>query len=114
MQAAGLQMLLESWGAQAVTGLSLSEAEEKLARLDRAPDIAIVDFRLGDGLSGIEAVGALRKAVGQDFAAVIHTGDTDPEVARLAADHGCQLLLKPYTSERMREVLEQALQSAGA
>lgn len=112
MQATGLQMLIESWGGETIAALSLKEAEERLAELQRGPDVAVVDFRLGDGVSGVDAVERLREVAGHRFPAVVQTGDTDPEVAETARAHGLQLLHKPYTSERMREALETALLGA--
>ncbi|MDZ7907606.1 MAG: response regulator [Gemmobacter sp.] len=59
-----LGLLLEKWG---MTVLEAASGEEALALIEEIgilPDIFIVDHQLGDGMTGIEALAALRAAHG--------------------------------------------------
>src|SRR5690606_30581756 len=70
----GSASLLTSWGCQCVAA---EDVEQALALLEgRAPDFIIADLRLGAGGNGIEAIAAVRKALGENIPAVLVSGDT--------------------------------------
>ena len=56
----GLGVLLESWGYQVLSAMSLDEAVQQVADETRMPDLIIADYRLADGNTGPEAIDAIR------------------------------------------------------
>lgn len=109
MQLLAIQMLIESWGCR-VTAVATAQSVEKLVR-DAAdvPDLILSDFRLPDGVSGIDAVERIRRAVGRDIPAILQTGDTDPALVRDVSARGHRLLHKPYDPNQLRQTMERLL-----
>ncbi len=55
----GLRVLLESWGYQVLSAMSMDEAVQPCHRPQtRMPDLIIADYRLADGNTGPEAIEA--------------------------------------------------------
>jgi signal transduction histidine kinase len=98
--------LLRQWGcdARAAPG-----AREALAWLGEGftPDVLVVDLRLADGASGLEAISALRAAVGHDLPALVVTGDAGSEPMREAQARGFAVLIKPARPVQLRAFLSQ-------
>lgn len=103
--------LLQSWGCEARGAEGLSEALACVGSGFR-PDAAVVDLRLADGASGIDAVNALRARLGQDFAAVIATGDVGSDHMRRAQAEGMTVMVKPVRSLQLRAFLSQSFSVA--
>lgn len=103
----GLSVLLQAWGAQVVDFESLSALQ---AWLDgpqaRAPDVAIADYRLGDGADGLQALVALRaRFEGRYLPAIVISGSTMGGLEREAQTHDFHLLLKPVLPNKLRAML---------
>lgn len=104
--------LLALWGHPVYAGATVDDvlAAHAAAPADaRAPvGLILADYRLGNGVTGIDAVAALRRALGTDAPAVLVTGDTAPD--RLHALHasGLRVLHKPIAAERLRELIAEA------
>jgi signal transduction histidine kinase len=98
--------LLRQWGCdvRAAPG-----AREALAWLGEGftPDVLVVDLRLADGASGLEAISALRAAVGHDLPALVVTGDAGSEPMREAQARGFAVLIKPARPVQLRAFLSQ-------
>ena len=100
---AAMSDLLMSWGCACETASSVDEA---LARLDAfTPHLLLVDYRLRDHRSGIEAVSLIRQQLGPDLPAFLVTGDTGPQRLREAHASGLVLLHKPVPAERLHAAL---------
>jgi signal transduction histidine kinase len=99
----GMQSLLESWGCRCVATPGAQEAIDALH--DKTPDFIIADFRLGDNKNGIEAVRALRAALGSNIPAVVLSGDTAVERLREVSAAGLTMLHKPLKAVRLRALL---------
>lgn len=99
----GMQSLLESWGCRCVATPGAQEAIDALH--DKTPDFIIADFRLGDNKNGIEAVRALREALGSNIPAVVLSGDTAVERLREVSAAGLTMLHKPLKAVRLRALL---------
>ena len=130
--------LLESRGCTALLAGSAREALRAVALAGRAPDLVLSDLGLGGGASGIDAVAALREAVGgpvggpeggavggsaggsagegagRELPAVIVTGDTSPERLREVRDSGLESLCKPVSAAALDAVLARATGAARA
>jgi signal transduction histidine kinase/ActR/RegA family two-component response regulator len=96
--------LLASWGYSVMAVEGAKMAADRL-RKDQPPDIIISDFRLGEGIDGIEAVRLLRSLAGQKIAACVISGDTDVQVRQQVEAAGLMLLSKPVRPAKLRSVL---------
>jgi CheY-like chemotaxis protein len=70
-----------------------------------APDVMLVDYHLGDGSTGLQAVETLRAAFDAKLPAILITADRSHFVAREAARLGAQLLTKPVAPAKLRSLL---------
>jgi signal transduction histidine kinase/ActR/RegA family two-component response regulator len=100
---AAMSDLLINWGCACETAASVDEA---VARLDAfTPHLLLVDYRLRDHRSGIEAVSLIRERLGPELPAILVTGDTGPQRLREAHASGLILLHKPVPAERLHGAL---------
>lgn len=102
MVAAALRMALDDWGLDVTVAHSVAEARSVAA--GRRFDLVISDYQLPDG-DGFDAISAAH-ACGAG-AAVLLTGNTQPETLRRAHQAGLQLLTKPVDVRRLREVVRE-------
>jgi CheY-like chemotaxis protein len=103
-----LRTVLEDWGYDVVAAAAPAALERALQRVDRAPDVIIADYRLGDGLRGTNAIADLRSSLGAEVPAIVLTGDTSPERIREVAESGYHLLHKPLDVERLKTIVRLA------
>ena len=96
--------LLSQWGCIVVATADASSAERAYAgRI--GPEAMLVDFRLGDGIDGLETIAVLRRAFGSATPAVLVSGESGTlELARVKAS-GVTLLHKPLPPARLRSLL---------
>ncbi|OAN55384.1 response regulator [Magnetospirillum moscoviense] len=106
---AGYQTLLESWGFEVVAAASGAEALTALTSSARIPDFIVADYRLGDGLTGTDAVQLLRRSFGDGIPGVLITGDTSMDRVRHAGESGLQVVHKPINGRRLKEIVERGL-----
>ncbi len=95
----GTLHLLRDWGCVAEAAESIEEALV-LAGL-HSPDVVISDYRLRDQRTGLEAIAALRSALGQGLPALLITGDTAPDRLREALSSNIPLLHKPVSPDQL-------------
>ncbi len=101
--------LLTSWGCEVLCAATLSEARDAMRHYDRAPGLILCDFRLAAVASGIDVLDALLAEQGTGVSAALVTGDTDPQVRRMAAARGYPVLYKPVRPARLRALLQQVM-----
>ena len=105
---AGLEVLLVGWGAHIDAFDSVAEARAWAARSDpvtHRPDLLIVDYRLEDGLTGVDAIKALRGRFGSAIPAILVTGSTMTGHDKEAAAHDFHLLIKPVVPNKLRAMI---------
>jgi signal transduction histidine kinase len=105
---AGLEVLLLGWGAQIDAFDSVAAARTWAERSDPAlvkPDLFIVDYRLEDGLNGVDAIKALRRRFGDAIPAILVTGSTMTGHDKEAHDHNFHLLIKPVVPNKLRAMI---------
>lgn len=100
----GAAEMLERWDCAAVTAGSASEALELIGMSGFSPDAIIADYRLRDGLTGVDAIHALHASLGKVPAAIL-TGDTAPDRLNEARASGFPLAHKPLTTAKLRTLL---------
>lgn len=77
------------------------------------PDVLLVDFRLRDGASGLDAIEALR-AAHCGAPALLITGDTEPGRISQAQSAGIEVLYKPLDGQRLLARMHQLLDGTAA
>ena len=96
--------LLEKWG---ISVFDVKDGEAAAALLDEigmAPDVMLVDYQLGEGMTGLEAVAALRARHGPVPAQII-TANRSPEVRMLCEAAGVGLMYKPIDARALETYL---------
>ena len=104
----GLEVLLKGWGAQ-VASFETVEASHAWAQsadpISSRPDLLIVDYRLEQGRTGVEAIQALRQRFGDQVPAIMVTGSTMTGHEAEAQEHDFHLLVKPVVPNKLRAMI---------
>ncbi|MFN3723931.1 MAG: PAS-domain containing protein [Paracoccaceae bacterium] len=101
-------LLLEKWG---LSVLDADSGEAALALIDELgilPDFFLVDHQLGDGMTGVEFIQALRRDHG-DVPARLITANRSPEVQALAQMTGVEVMMKPIDARALEAFLRESL-----
>ncbi|ATQ41948.1 hybrid sensor histidine kinase/response regulator [Caulobacter mirabilis] len=102
--------LLEAWGHSVHVGRDADAALRAHAKAGGgAVHLILADYRLGDEVTGREAVTNLRLRLGANLPAIVITGDTSPSRLREAADRDWRLLHKPVKAETLRDAIALAV-----
>jgi signal transduction histidine kinase len=103
----GLTVLLEAWGATVEGFDEVAALRPWLAEPARiAPDLLIVDYRLPQGHTGVDALVALRaRWPGQALPAIVITGSSLGGHEDEAAKHDFHLLIKPVPPNKLRAMI---------
>ncbi len=107
-----MDALFTSWGARVAAGASAPDA--LCANGESRADLIVADLRLADGVSGIDAVVALRAAQGHPVPALIVSGDTSETARAEACAAGITLLSKPLVAAALRAAAEAAIHAGTA
>lgn len=87
---------LRGWECEALLSEGREALQEELSRYDYpAPDAIVADYRLRDHYTGLDVVRDVREYFGREIPAVIISGDTSGDIARLTRQAGCLYLPKP-------------------
>ena len=105
---AGLEVLLKGWGAEIAAFDSVAESAQWAKGCDPAvvkPDLLIVDYRLEEGRTGVDAIGVLRERFGAGVPAILVTGSTMTGHDKEAQAHDFHLLIKPVVPNKLRAMI---------
>ncbi len=104
----GLEVLLKGWGAEVASFDTVAASTLWARQCDRLvtqPKLLIVDYRLENGHTGVEAIGALRETFGEAVPAIVVTGSTMAGHDAEAERQGFHLLIKPVVPNRLRALI---------
>ncbi len=104
----GLEVLLKGWGATLLSFDSVASAAswaEASPETQQPPDLLIVDYRLENGQTGVQAIQALRGRFGQGVPAIVVTGSTMTGHDDEALEHRFHLLIKPVVPNKLRAMI---------
>jgi signal transduction histidine kinase/CheY-like chemotaxis protein len=100
--------LLTQWGCVVVGATDASAAQRAYAGCI-GPEAMLVDYRLADGVDGLETIAVLRRSFGSAIPAVLVSGESGTlELARIQTT-GMPLLHKPLPPARLRSMLAHLL-----
>ncbi len=103
---AGMHPLLGGWGLGVVTARG---GAELMAQLAAPPDVLLCDFRLRDGVRGLDVIATLHQHFSKRIAVVLITGDTGADAVRDIKASGYPLLHKPLRPAKLRTLLAKML-----
>jgi signal transduction histidine kinase/CheY-like chemotaxis protein len=99
----GMEAVLGLWKCDVLAAGSLEEALDRLPDFGRYPDVLLVDYRLREGVTGVDVIKRIRRELGIDVPALLISGTTLPESLVEIEAAGFDLLYKPVTAELLRE-----------
>ncbi len=100
--------LLESWGMRVTPAQGPADALQCLAQ-GVLPDVIVSDYRLQEGLTGLQLVLHLQQQLDRPTAVCLMSGDTDPAVIQAVQAAGLTLLHKPVRPAKLRSLLRHLL-----
>ncbi|HEY0856137.1 MAG TPA: hybrid sensor histidine kinase/response regulator [Albitalea sp.] len=109
----GLEALLRGWGATMLSFDSVAACSAWAETADPAvvkPDLLIVDYRLENGKTGIDAISVLRGRFGETVPAIMVTGSTMTGHDQEAQEKNFHLLIKPVVPNKLRAMIAFKLQ----
>lgn len=103
----GLVVLLQAWGARVLSFDTVAGIEAWLAApTAEAPDLALVDYRLPQVRTGIDALVAMRaRWPGHKLPAIVITGSSLGGHEDEAVTHDYHLLIKPVLPNKLRAMI---------
>jgi signal transduction histidine kinase/CheY-like chemotaxis protein len=104
----GLVVLLQAWGAEVQSHDTVESVEQWLAAApaESAPDLLLVDYRLPQGRTGLDALAALRAHwPRQRLPAILITGSSLGGHEEEAVTHDFHLLIKPVLPAKLRAMI---------
>ncbi|RZL01893.1 MAG: response regulator [Rubrivivax sp.] len=101
----GLQVLLKGWGATVSAFDTVAAVEAWAHSTEAKPDLLIVDYRLPEQLTGVDAIKAMRARFGPDLPAIMVTGSTMTGHEADAAQYNFHLLVKPVVPTKLRAMI---------
>jgi len=108
-----MKALLQECGCLDVVGEDVDAVIGLLSSLDLEPQAILADYRLKNGLTGIEAIDRLRARYG-DVPAALVTGEMNIVALRELDRASYQVLRKPLDPTRIRAVLRSFREVAAA
>jgi signal transduction histidine kinase/CheY-like chemotaxis protein len=97
-------LLLEKWGISVLDAGSAEEALALIEELGILPDFFLVDHQLGDGMTGVEFILAVRARHG-DVPSRLVTANRGPDVRHQARLAGIEMMMKPIDARALEVFL---------
>jgi signal transduction histidine kinase/CheY-like chemotaxis protein len=91
----GLRALYSAWGAEVIAAATGDDLFAALGSASGYPDLVVADYRLAGGELGTEVIARLRSEIGSPVPALLISGDSTAAGLSLAAESGCEVLIKP-------------------
>ncbi len=101
--------LFSDWSCRTSAHTSLADAISAIEGTNYRPDLIISDYRLNDGVNGVDTIKQLRHLLREEVPAIIISGDTDPRLLELIHDQEFYLLHKPVKIDKLRNVIRSLL-----
>ncbi len=100
------RQLLKQWHCELLAGESLSAIEKELdTHPYPPPDILLIDYRLRQDRTGLEAIEQLQRRFGHSVPSIMVTGERNPDTLHRIEEAGCKVLRKPVSAESLKQAL---------
>jgi signal transduction histidine kinase/CheY-like chemotaxis protein len=104
--------MLRDLGCEVAQAASGDEAVELLTRLDRKPDLAVLDYAM-PGINGLQLASALRN-LGMESPVILATGYADLATTEGGIGLLSGILRKPFTIRELQNMIERVCRNDGA
>jgi signal transduction histidine kinase/CheY-like chemotaxis protein len=98
--------LLRPMLVDVIVAATIAEAVDLAKKSSAQIDLILSDWRLRGQENGVDAVRAVRAVCGDSTPAVLITGDTSPELLKLAHESGLVILHKPLQPRELMRLVE--------
>lgn len=98
-------VLLATWGCTTVLGTDTAEVLEKLAVLERRPDLVMADYHLGDDLYGTAVIDTFQAAYGDDLKSILITSYYDAPIFDRVEGRPFRVMRKPVKPAQLRSMM---------
>ena len=98
-----------AWDLEAEAVCSIEDLKRLLPTLKKAPDIVITDFTLSETETGLMALELIEEHFDTPIAAIVVTGEKDPEILKEIEYTGCHYLPKPVNLHLLKEKVDSVL-----
>lgn len=104
-----VETILMHSGYRTLTANSPEQALEKLMALSLIPDAILVDFRLSEDITGLDAIRIIINSLGVSIPALIVTGDTTDDGLKEITGAGYQHLHKPVDVDELLKIVSETV-----
>ncbi|BES73279.1 PAS domain-containing protein [Marinobacter nanhaiticus D15-8W] len=105
----GMRTLLEGWGCEVVTAVSLDDLEHQVDLAATPVDVILADYHLDNDENGVDAVAGIHIQRDDTVPVVMITANYTNELKQHIRDLGYQLINKPVKPLKLRSVLHHLL-----
>ena len=102
-----MTLLIEGWGAHVIHAETGEDALALLAEIELTPDALLLDYQLGEGMSGLELHNAICARYG-DVPARLISADRGTDLRLSCERRGIELMSKPIDQARLLTFLSRA------
>ncbi|WP_429125099.1 hybrid sensor histidine kinase/response regulator [Aeromonas allosaccharophila] len=103
-----MSTLLGRWGCEVRCAVDLAEAEALVAD-GFVPRLALSDYHLDDGKTGLEALAALQRVCGDELGGIIISADRKSELQAQIRERGYGYISKPVKPLKLRALMNSLL-----
>ena len=104
-----VETLLAHSGYDTISADSPEQALEKLHALKLIPDAIVVDFRLSENVTGLDAIRMINDSLGISTPALIVTGDTSDDGLKEITGAGYKHLHKPVDVDELLDIVRETV-----
>jgi CheY-like chemotaxis protein len=109
----GMEILLQGWGCQVVTEVSLEDLDDKVEVSTAGVDVILADYHLDDDKNGVDLVTEINRRRSQPVPVLMITANYSNELKQHIRDQGYLLMNKPVKPLKLRSALNHLLQGLG-
>lgn len=106
----GMQTLLEGWGCEVITAVSLADLEAQVELASTDVELILADYHLDNDENGVEVVAAINRQRQQPLPVLMITANYSIELKRHIRGQGYLLMNKPVKPLKLRSALNHMLQ----
>lgn len=106
----GMRTLLERWGCRVIADRGQPDLLARAAHWP-AVDLALIDYHLDDGLSGIALLEELQRQRERRMPGIVITADHTDAAREAAAAAGYEVLPKPASPARLRALIQRVMEA---
>ena len=106
-----VETVLTHSGYRTISANSPQQALEKIRKSNLVPDALLVDFRLSEDMTGLDAIKIINTSLGASTPAMIVTGDTTEDGLKELTNSGYKHLHKPVDADELLEVVHKTVET---